>query len=68
MPQVPYIMAWTGEGSAPASANQAAVPTTAPTNTTPFGFTTSAQPAAMIALVNEMRQILINLNFMKGSA
>jgi hypothetical protein len=52
----------------PSSANQAAVVTTAPTQTTPWGFTTSAQAAAIITLVNEMRTTLVNLGLMKGSA
>jgi hypothetical protein len=46
---------------------QAAVATTAPTNTTPYGYTTSAQAAAIVTLVNEMRATLVGLGLMKGS-
>jgi hypothetical protein len=44
---------------------QAAVPTTAPTNTTPFGFS-QAQAAAILTLLNEIRATLVGLGLMKG--
>lgn len=46
---------------------QAAVATTAPTNSSPYGFSTSAQAAALIALVNELRAALVEKGFIKGS-
>lgn len=49
------------------SASQAAVVTTAPTSTTPFGFTTSAQAAALVTLVNELRAALVEKGIIKGS-
>ena len=52
----------------PASANQAAVATTAATQTTPYGYSTQAQADAIITLLNEMRTTLVNLGLMKGSA
>lgn len=51
-----------------ASADQAAVATTAPTNTTPYGFSTSAQAAAIVTLVNELRAALVAVGIIKGSA
>jgi hypothetical protein len=44
---------------------QAAVPTTAPTNTTPFGFD-QAQATAIITLLNEIRATLVAVGIMKG--
>jgi hypothetical protein len=46
-------------------AAQAAVPTTAPTNTAPYGFT-QAQAAAILTLLNEIRATLVGLGLMKG--
>lgn len=51
-----------------ASASQAAVVTTAPTNTTPYGFSTSAQAAALVTLVNQIRSDLITAGIIKGAA
>jgi len=51
----------------PAGADQAAVATTAATDVTPFGYT-EAQANAIVALVNEMRSVLVNLGLMKGAA
>jgi hypothetical protein len=47
-------------------AAQAAVPTTAPTNSSPFGFS-QAQAEAIIVLLNEIRMTLVGLGLMKGS-
>lgn len=49
------------------SANQAAVVTTAPTSTTPFGYTTSAQAAAIVTLVNELRAAMVAAGLIKGA-
>jgi hypothetical protein len=49
-------------------AAQAAVATTGATNTTPYGFTTSAQADAIVTLVNELRAALVALGLVKGSA
>jgi len=51
-----------------ASANQAAVTTTAATTTTPYGFSTSTQADAIVTLVNELRATLIACGIIKGSA
>jgi hypothetical protein len=51
----------------PAGAAQAAVATTGATDVTPFGYT-EAQANAIVALVNEMRSVLVNLGLMKGAA
>jgi hypothetical protein len=51
----------------PAGADQAAVATTAATDVSPFGYT-EAQANAIVALVNEMRSVLVNLGLMKGAA
>lgn len=51
----------------PASANQAAVATTAATNTTPYGYT-QAQADGIITLLNEIRLQLVNVGIIKGSA
>lgn len=55
-------------GATQASAAQAAVATTAATNTTPYGFTTAAQADNLIALVNALRLALVNVGIIKGSA
>jgi hypothetical protein len=44
---------------------QAAVATTAPTNTSPYGYS-QAQAAAIIILLNEIRTTLVGLGLMKG--
>lgn len=49
------------------SATQAAVTTTVPTSTTPYGYTTSAQAAAIVTLVNALRLAMVNLGLIKGS-
>jgi hypothetical protein len=46
-------------------AAQAAVPSTAPTNASPFGFS-QAQAAAILTLLNEIRATLVALGLMKG--
>jgi hypothetical protein len=46
-------------------AAQAAVPTTAPTNSTPYGFS-QPQAAAILTLLNEIRATLVGLGLMKG--
>ena len=46
-------------------AAQAAVPTTAPTNTGPYGFS-QAQAQAIITLLNEIRATLVGAGLMKG--
>ncbi len=51
-----------------AGAAQAAVATTAATNTTPFGYTTAAQADAIVTLVNEIRAALVQKGIIKGSA
>lgn len=50
-----------------AGAAQAAVVTTTPTNSSPYGFTL-AQATALIALVNELRAALVEKGVIKGSA
>lgn len=61
-----------GSGVAPtgvlASANQAAVTTTAATSTTPYGFSTTTQANAIVTLVNQLRSDLITAGTIKGSA
>jgi hypothetical protein len=52
----------------PSSANQAAISTTAATTTTPWGFTTSTQANAVVALANEVQRVLTLLGLWKGSA
>lgn len=49
-------------------AAQAAVATTASTQTVPFGYTTQAQADALVTLVNEIRATLVQKGLMKGSA
>lgn len=51
-----------------AGSAQAAVATTAPTNTTPYGYSTSAQAAAIVTLVNELRAACVEKGIIKGSA
>ena len=51
-----------------ASADQTAVATTAPTQTTPWGYSSSAQALAIITLVNEIRAALVEKGLIKGSA
>ncbi len=50
-----------------AAGSGSAVATTAPTNSTPYGYTTSAQAAAIVTLVNEIRATLVGLGLMVGS-
>lgn len=52
----------------PASASQAAVVTTAATQTTPYGFATQAQADALVTLVNALRTALVNIGAIKGAA
>jgi hypothetical protein len=52
----------------PASANQAAVATTAATQTTPWGYSTQAQADGIITLLNELRSALMSIGAIKGSA
>lgn len=49
------------------AAAQAAVITTAATQTTPFGFATLAQANAIVTLVNELRAALVEKGLIKGS-
>ena len=51
-----------------AGAAQAAVPTTAATSTTPFGYTTAAQADAIVTLLNELRAALVVIGAIKGAA
>ncbi|NBP02312.1 MAG: hypothetical protein EBU90_19775 [Proteobacteria bacterium] len=51
-----------------AAAAQAAVATTAATQTTPWGYSTQAQADGVITLLNEIRTVLVNKGLMKGSA
>ncbi len=50
-----------------ASAAQAAVATTAPTNTTPYGYS-QEQATAILTLLNEIRAALVEKGIIKGSA
>ncbi len=52
----------------PASANQAAVVSTAATNVAPWGFATQAQADALVTLVNQLRADLVSAGLIKGSA
>ena len=58
-------------GSTPAvqraGATQAAVATTAATNSTPYGYS-QAQADGIVALLNEMRATLVEKGLMKGAA
>lgn len=51
-----------------AGAAQAAVATTAATQTTPWGFSTQAQADAIVTLVNEIRAALVEKGLIKGAA
>ena len=51
-----------------ASANQAAVATTAAVSSAPWGFSTSTQANAIVTLLNEVRASLVAAGIMKGSA
>ncbi len=51
-----------------ASVAQAAVITTAATQSTPYGFATQAQADAIVTLVNELRAFAVEKNLIKGSA
>ena len=51
-----------------AGAAQAAVGTTAATNSSPYGYTTAAQADAIVALVNEIRAALVEKGLIKGAA
>lgn len=62
-----HIIGWSGTGQ-PASANQAAVGTTAATTTSPWGFSTSTQADAIVTLVNQIRSDLVAAGLIKGSA
>jgi hypothetical protein len=46
-------------------AAQTAVPTTAPTNSSPYGYS-QAQATAILTLLNEIRTTLVGLGLMKG--
>lgn len=63
---------WAAHGSTPviqrASVAQAAVVTTAATQTTPYGFATQAQADALVTLANELRAALVEKGIIKGSA
>lgn len=48
-------------------ASQAAVVTTAPTNSSPYGYATSAQAAAIVTLVNELRAALVAVGLIAGA-
>jgi hypothetical protein len=52
----------------PSGAAQAAVVTTAATQTTPYGFATQAQADNLVALSNAMRSAMVASGLMKGSA
>lgn len=47
---------------------QAAVATTASTQTTPYGYSTQAQADGIVVLVNEIRAALVEKGLLKGSA
>lgn len=51
-----------------AGAAQVAVATTGATSSTPFGYTTAAQANALVTLVNEIRDTLVEKGLMKGAA
>ena len=51
-----------------AGAAQAAVAGTGSTNSSPYGFTTSAQADAIVTLVNELRAALVEKGIIKGAA
>lgn len=52
----------------PSGAAQAAVVTTAATQSTPYGFATQAQADNLVALVNALRAALVATGIVKGSA
>ena len=52
----------------PSGAAQAAVVTTAATQTTPWGFATQAQADGIVAELNALRTALVALGLLKGSA
>lgn len=52
----------------PSGASQAAVATTAATDTTPFGFASAEQADAIVTLVNALRLAMVNAGLIKGSA
>ena len=52
----------------PSGASQAAVATTGSTNSSPYGYTTSAQADGIVTLLNAMRLALVNAGLMKGGA
>lgn len=52
----------------PSGAAQAAVATTAATNSTPYGYSTQAQADAIVTLVNALRSALVSAGIIKGSA
>ena len=47
---------------------QASIATTAPTNSSPYGYATSAQAAAIVTMLNEVRATLVEMGVWKGSA
>lgn len=47
---------------------QAAVVTTTATNSTPYGYATSAQANAIVTLVNELRAAMVEKGLIKGGA
>lgn len=51
----------------PSGASQAAVATTAATNSSPYGFS-QAQADGLVALVNELRAALVAVGIIKGSS
>lgn len=51
-----------------ANASQAAVSTTASTTTSPAGYATTTQANAIVTLLNEVREVLVANNMMKGSS
>lgn len=51
-----------------ASANQAAVDSTAAVSSVPWGFSTSTQADAVITLLNELRTACMAAGIIKGSA
>ena len=57
----PVVQAASGTGA------YGPVPLTAPTNTSPYGFSTAAQASQLIALVNAMRASLVNLGLIPAS-
>jgi hypothetical protein len=64
------LIAFHGAAGVPQRANaaQAAIVTTAATQTTPWGFATQAQADAIVALANELRAATVEKGLIKGSA